>query len=111
MNAEPNPAPTPRTDAERHKTHACYDAVTADFARTLERELASAQAALAAAKEDMERLDWLEKTPGSCYASVEPDGDILMHFVAVPEAPAKDRRGYVKPTARAAIDAARKAQP
>lgn len=48
---EPTATATPRTAAERHKTHACYDAVSADFARTLERELSSAQAALAEANE------------------------------------------------------------
>lgn len=58
MNTEsPTPAPTPRTDAERHKTHACYDAVTADFARTLERELLSAQAALTSAQAALSAKD------------------------------------------------------
>lgn len=53
---EPTATATPRTAAERHKTHACYDAVSADFARTLERELSSAQAALAEAKAEVARL-------------------------------------------------------
>ena len=65
------------------------------------------RAELAEAKRDTERLDWLECAPGSCYASIDPDGDRLQHFVAVPEVPSRDRRGYVHNSVRAAIDAAR----
>ena len=55
---------------------------------------------------DSEMLDWLEKQPGSVYASIDADGDVLLHFVAVPELPSKDRRGFTAKTVRAAIAAA-----
>ena len=55
---------------------------------------------------DSEMLDWLEKQPGSVYASIDADGDVLLHFVAVPELPSKDRRGFTAKTVRVAIAAA-----
>lgn len=67
---------------------------------------------LAEARRDVARLDWLLLTPASVYASVDPEGNRLMHFVAVPESNQNTRRGFVAPTIRAAIDAARQdAQP
>jgi hypothetical protein len=60
--------------------------------------------------EDTRRLDWLQSNPGSVYASVDPDGNRLQHFCAVPEKDQNGRRGYVAPTVREAIDSARAAQ-
>ena len=58
----PTPAPTPRTDASlksrNHLPNWFDDVVAADFARTLERELTSAQAALAAKDREIENLVW-----------------------------------------------------
>lgn len=50
--------PTPRTDAELGYTPD-GEYVPADFARTLERELAQARAELRAAQRDAERYRWL----------------------------------------------------
>ena len=58
----PAPAPTPRTEASlksrNHLPEWFGDVVSADFARTLERELTSAQAALAAKDAEIENLMW-----------------------------------------------------
>jgi hypothetical protein len=51
---------TPRTDAEGcYPDDACGEAVDADFARTLERELTAAKAEVERLREDAERYQWL----------------------------------------------------
>lgn len=62
-----------------------------------------------AARKDSERLDWLESSPGSVYASVDCETGKLEHFVGVSEKDQAGRRGCVEKTVRDAIDAAREA--
>lgn len=75
-----NDTQTPRTDAEAAK-HRVYDhavndyinmqIVLADFARTLERELAALQAKVAEGEADRERLDWMQSERASVEVNEE----------------------------------------
>ena len=58
--ADTQPSDTPRTDDEEHECELVCPSRFADFARTLERELQSAQQQLAAAREDSELWEFIE---------------------------------------------------
>jgi hypothetical protein len=93
-------------DCKRYGTPFDQDVFTEELAKIIVKLSAHPDTG----KEDGERLDWLQSNPGSVYASVDPDGNRLQHFCAVPEKDQNGRRGYVAPTVREAIDQARAAQ-
>lgn len=89
---------TPRTDAHtRQLIDILQHPHWIDFARSLERENAALRA-------DKERLDWLQKTDWSQVCK----GDAWTLYVLIQQ---RHYAGNNYPSARAAIDAARKEQP
>lgn len=73
--------------------------VTADYARTLERELNAANQRIAELEKDKARLDWLEAK--LCYAMVSLNGTAMCSLPS-------GGHGWENGRLRAAIDAERK---
>jgi hypothetical protein len=103
-----------RAEVERLKAlgswaHTCIHHTDAERANAVCPCCANARAEKAEA--DTARLDWLERNPGSIYASVDCETGKLEHFVGVSEKDQARRRGCVEKTVRDAIDAAIKGTP
>ena len=123
MNTPAPKSDTPRTDEQAFYRNASEECVQADFARTLERELAAVgrdlidsrrlaqeredqlRADRAAAREDTKRLDWLEKEHPDMLFTHDHKQVTLFHATySTDEWTDLAKEGSV----RAAIDAARK---